>query len=133
MGQRNEDALRRAELEAAHARMESVRAQELIDDFVERATGQGLPTSRLVANLLGSGAQVRTDRKGWYIRANHSVAVGTDGSFFVLTVPGGWRERLTGVRLKPQPPPLIVARGGRDGESGELVAFLERTLAEGPW
>lgn len=133
MGQRNEDALRRLELQVAQSRMESRLAQQHIDAFVARARRQGLPTVRLAAGLLGSGAKVRTDRKGWYIRANHSVAVGTDGSFFVLTVPGGWRERLTGVRLKPQPPPLIVARGGRDGESGELVAFLERTLAEGPW
>lgn len=133
MGQRNEDALRRLELQVAQSRMESRLAQQHIDAFVARARRQGLPTVRLAAGLLGSAAKVRTDRKGWYIRANHSVAVGTDGSFFVLTVPGGWRERLTGVRLKPQPPPLIVARGGRDGESGELVAFLERTLAEGPW
>ena len=43
-------------------------------------------------------------------------------------MPGGLRERLTGVTLQPSPPPLVVGRGGRDGESGPLQDYLERRL-----
>jgi len=49
----------------------------------------------------------------------------------VLTVPGGLRERFTGVKLMPSPPPLIIGRGGKDGESGDLAEFLKWRLEAG--
>jgi hypothetical protein len=49
----------------------------------------------------------------------------------VLTVPGGLRERFTGVRLVATPPPLIVGKGGRDGETGDLAEFLRWRLQAG--
>jgi hypothetical protein len=49
----------------------------------------------------------------------------------VLTVPGGLRERLSGVKLKSTPPPLIVGKGGRDGESGDIADFLKWRLDAG--
>ena len=67
---------------------------------------------------LYTGQAVKTDKRGWYLRKNQSVAVGDDGSYYILTVPGGLKERLRGVQLKPSPPPLIVGKGGRDGETG---------------
>jgi hypothetical protein len=33
------------------------------------------------------------------------------------------------VKLSATPPPLVVGRGGRDGETGDLNEFLDRVLA----
>jgi len=124
---RAQEAARRAELAAAHMRNESQQAQKLIDAFVARVTELEVPTEPLRARLL-DGAQVRTDRNGWYLKADRSVAIGDDGAYYVLVVAGGWLDRLRGVRLSPTPPPLVVARGGRDGETGDLRFFLDRFL-----
>jgi hypothetical protein len=35
------------------------------------------------------------------------------------------------VKLKPSPPPLVVGRGGKDGESDDLINFLNRRLEAG--
>ena len=78
---------------------------------------------------LYTGQSVKTDKVGWYLRKNESLAIGEDGAYYILTVPGGLKERLRGVQLKPSPPPLIVGKGGRDGETGDLSEFLERMLA----
>ena len=127
---RADDAARRAELAAARARSESLQAQKLIDEFVVTAKAKGIAPHPLRAKLY-SGQSVKTDKIGWYIRKNESVAVGEDGSYYVLVVPGGLRERLSGVKLKPSPPPLIVGKGGRDGDTGDLADFLKLRLAAG--
>ena len=127
---RAEEAARRAELAAAQERGESVQAQKLVDGFVEQARERGLPTEPLRATLF-TGQSVRTDKTGWYLRKNRSLAIGDDGRYYVLTVPGGLRERLSGVRLQPSPPPLVVGKGGRDGESGSLADFLRWRLEAG--
>ena len=116
---RAEEAARRAELAAAQERGESRQAQKLIDEFVAAAKAKGIAPGPLRATLY-TGQSVKTDKVGWYLRKNQSLAIGEDGSYYVLTVPGGLRERLSGVKLKPTPPPLIVGKGGRDGESGDL-------------
>lgn len=128
--QRRRDAAVRDELVRSTARHESVRAQHLVDAFVEQARARGIATEPLFARLM-DGRQVKTDRRGWYIRANKSIAVGEDGSYYVLTVPGGWKERLRGVNLEPSPPPLVVGRGARDGDSGDLATFLAWRLDAG--
>ena len=122
-GQRRRDAQVRDQLSRGNALNESARAQQLVDGFVTEARNRGIPTVALVAQLM-DGREVKTDKRGWYIRANRSVAVGEDGSYYVLTVPGGWRERVRGVKLEPSPPPLVVGRGARDGDSGDLSTFL---------
>lgn len=116
-----------AELRAGDQRRESAAAQELIDDFVAKAREKGLAAQPLRATLL-SGQSVKTDKTGWYLRRNHSLAIGEDGGYYVLTIPGGLAERLRGARLSPTPPPLYVGAGGRDGETGELRWFLEQAL-----
>jgi hypothetical protein len=126
---RAEEAARRAELAAAAERGESAQAQVLIDAFVTRAKARRLATVPLRATLY-SGQSVKTDKVGWYLRKNQSLAIGEDGAFYILTVPGGLKERLRGVQLKPSPPPLYIGRGGRDGETGDLSEFLERVLAQ---
>jgi hypothetical protein len=127
---RAEEAAHRAELAAAQERGESVQAQKLIDGFVQEARTRGLPAEPLRATLF-SGQSVRTDKTGWYLRKNRSLAIGEDGGYYVLTVPGGLRERVSGVKLRPSPPPLVVGKGGRDGESGSLTDFLRWRLDAG--
>jgi hypothetical protein len=46
----------------------------------------------------------------------------------VLTAPLSVLDRLRGVQLTPTPPPLVIGAGGKDGDSIELVAALERLL-----
>jgi hypothetical protein len=127
---RAEEAARRAELAAAQERGESQQAQRLIDAFVAESRARGIAPEPLRATLY-SGQSVKTDKVGWYLRKNRSLAIGEDGAYYVLTVPGGLRERFGGVRLTPTPPPLIVGKGGRDGESGSLSDFLGWRLEAG--
>jgi hypothetical protein len=130
---RAEDAARRAELAAGSERAESAAAQKLIDQFLVDARAAGIAAEPLRATLFGgsAGATARTDKTGWYLRNNRSVAVGDDGSYYVLVVPGGIAERLRGVKLTAAPPPLVIGKGGKDGESGDLVDYLRRRLAAG--
>ena len=104
---RAEEAARRAELAAAQERAESRQAQKLIDGFVASAKAKGVVPGPLRATLY-TGHSVKTNKIGWYLRKNESLAIGEDGSYYVLTVPGGLRERFAGVKLKPTPPPLVV-------------------------
>jgi hypothetical protein len=127
---RAEEAARRAALAAGSERAESVKAQQQIDQFVRDAQAAGVAPEPLKATLY-TGQRVKTDQTGWYLRKNESIAVGTDGRYYILTVPGGLKERFRGVKLKASPPPLIVGKGGRDGETGDLSEFLQRRLAQG--
>lgn len=127
---RAEEAARRIELSAAQERGESLQAQKLIDAFVAEARARGMAPEPLRATLL-TGQSVKTDQVGWYLRKNRSLAIGADGNYYVLTVPGGLRERLSGARLQPSPPPLVVGKGGRDGETGSLADFLRWRLEAG--
>lgn len=125
---RAEEAARRVELAAGQERSDSAKAKVLIDQFLVDARVAGIYPEPLKATLY-TGQTVKTDQRGWYLRKNHSVAIGEDGSYYILTVPGGWAERIRGVHLTPTPPPLIVGKGGRDGETGDLAEFLQARLA----
>ncbi len=127
---RADDAARRIALAQGQQRAESVKAQRLIDEFVASARDRGLAPEPLRARLPG-GAEVKTDKSGWYLRQDRSVAIGEGGEYYVLIVPGGLAERLRGARLVGSPPPLVVGRGGPDGEAGDLAEFLSRRLAQG--
>lgn len=121
-----------AELAASGARAEAERAQRLIDAFVAEATRRGIAPVVLRVTT-STGQRLRTDRRGWYVRRNETLAVGTDGAWYVLMLPfgAGLRERLRGVHLEPAQPSLVVGRGGRDGETGELSEFLQWRLDAG--
>jgi hypothetical protein len=127
---RAEEAARRVELAKSQERAESVKAQVLIDEFLRDAEQAGVRPEPLRA-VLYTGQSVKTDKVGWYLRKNRSLAIGDDGSYYVLTVPGGLKERLRGVKLTPSPPPLVVGKGGRDGEAGDLAEFLRWRLDAG--
>ena len=124
---RREAARRMADLAASARRSEAQAAQVLIDDFLSRVRERGLAPERLMATQL-DGRQVRTDKVGWYLNKKRSVAIGEGGEWYVLVVPSSALSRFTGVKLAASPPEMVVGRGGRDGESGDLIDFLERVL-----
>ena len=70
----------------------------------------------------------RTGRLGWLLHTDGRMAVGTDGEFYLLSVPPSLRGRLFGVDLRAHEPPLQVGRGAGDGESISLAELLERRL-----
>lgn len=102
-------------------------AQELIAEFIDAANRAGIAPEPLRAQLTGGG-RARTDKRGWYIKVDRSVAIGDDGRYYRLIVDGGLKERLSGVRLKPSTPDTRLG-GSRDDETGELADFLTRALA----
>ncbi|HET6562288.1 MAG TPA: hypothetical protein VFG72_10470 [Marmoricola sp.] len=130
--QRRADRAERADfLVEAHrlqSERESAKAQLLVDRFVAEAKRAGLPTEELTARPWSGRGRYRTGILGWYVRKDHSIGIGEDGSYLVLAVPpvrfGRWRT----VRVEPAPPPLVVGRGARDGESIDLEALLELRL-----
>lgn len=124
---RREAARRMADLAASGRRAEAQQAQALIDDFIVQARARGIAPEPLVATQL-DGRQVRTDKVGWYVNRKRSIAIGESGQWYVLTVPSSAFSRFTGVRLEASDPDMVVGRGGRDGESGDLADFLERVL-----
>lgn len=124
---RREAARRMADLAASARRGEAQAAQVLIDDFLVAVRARGIAPERLVATQL-DGRQVRTDKTGWYVNRKRSIAIGEQGEWYVLTVPSSPFGRFTGVRLEASPPEMVVGRGGRDGESGDLADFLARVL-----
>jgi hypothetical protein len=129
---RRAEAAERAEYHAWALRRrdeeEAAKAQVLIDRFVERARQAGLPTEELTARPWSGGGRYRTGVTGWFLRRNGSVGVDTDGRFYVLNVPpvtfGRWRR----VAIEPSPPPLVVGKGGGDGETFALDELLEMRL-----
>lgn len=119
---------------AAHERRrltEIQQARQLVADFVLRARERGLPAVPLAARSYTGRARYRTGLRGWYLKADRSVAVGEDGEFYLLSVPGSLRARFTGADVRPHDPPLVIGQGGRDGESIPLKTLLERVLATG--
>lgn len=135
----SEDAARHradaAERAAYHAsanrrreREEAEKAQVLVDRFVERARETRLPTEELTARPWSGSGRYRTGVEGWFLRRNGSVGIDTEGRFYALTVApvrlGRWRT----VPIRPSPPPLVVGRGGGDGETFDLAELLEMRL-----
>lgn len=120
-----------AAYEAARA-AEATRAQELLTAFVQQAGERGLAPTALTARAVNDRATYRTRLRGWYLKADRSVAVGVDGNFYVLQVPASLRARLTGAEVRPGIARLVIGAGGRDGESMALETLLQRRLDAGP-
>lgn len=116
-------------LAAAKAR-DTAAAAAQVADFVERARAAGIPTEQLRARDYSGRGPYRTSTRGWYIRANRTVAIGEDGKFYLLITDGGLKARLLGADLTPSDPPLILGAGGRDGESISLREALARVAPE---
>ena len=118
----------RAAMLAASQASESKKAQELIDQFVAQAQAANLPSVALRARTL-DGHAVRTNLRGWYLRNDHSAAVSVQGRYYQLLVPAGLQTRLFGAQPQPSAPPLVLGRGGKDGEAIDLKDALARALA----
>jgi hypothetical protein len=110
---------------------EAEKAAVLLADFVRRAAERGLAPTVLSAQSFNGRATYRTKLHGWYLKSNKSVAVGTDGKFYTLTVPSSLRARFTGAHVEPSMPRLLIGAGGRDGETMPLAQLLERRLEAG--
>ena len=127
--QRAVDAHARAQRE--RKAREAAEAKQLIAAFLRDAGERGLATVALTAPAYEGRARYRTKLRGWYINRARSLAVDTDGEFYVLGVPNSIKARLTGADARPQPPPLIVGEGGKDGEAIALKELLQRLLDNG--
>ena len=107
---------------------ESAAAHALLVEFVAEAQRRGIAPVPLRARSYDGRHRYRTTSTGWYLRRNESVAVDTDGAFYVLGVPGSLRAWLRGVTLTPSAPPIVLGKGGRDGESIDLPDALAKVL-----
>ncbi|MFI5733595.1 hypothetical protein ACIA49_26005 [Kribbella sp. NPDC051587] len=109
---------------------DSAQAQVLLIDFVRSLQEHGVAPEALRAQVIGSSTSYRTGISGWYLRKNRSVGVDTEANFYILGTTASLAARVTGVKLVPSDPPLVVGQGGRDGESIKLADLLEMRRAE---
>ncbi len=133
-GNRDEDTARRlAQADALERRRlaEVAQAAALVRQFAADAVAAGISPERLTARSYDGRSRYRTDVTGWYLRRDRSVGVGTDGEFYVLSVPASLRGRLTGVSVPVAEPPLELGKGGRDGESMPMSQALQQRLDAG--
>lgn len=107
---------------------ETAQAHELLVGFVRTMRSRGVEPEPLRAQVVGSSASYRTGVSGWYLRRNRSLGVDADANFYILGVPASLKSRLSGVRVLPSDPPLVVGQGARDGESMPLADLLRLRL-----
>jgi hypothetical protein len=127
--QRQADARRRHELAQASAMAEARAAQGHLDAFVARLGAAGAAPEPLQATLL-NGSRVKTGLVGWYLNRARTLAVTPEGTYYQLITAGSALARFAGVKPQPSPPTLVIGRGGRDGETGDLVDFIERAFQD---
>ena len=123
--------LRMADALERRRQHEAREAGALVARFAREAAEAGIPAERLTARAYSGTTRFKTQVQGWYLKRDRSVAVGTDGLFYVLSAHGGIAERFTGVTLKPADAPLELGRGARDGESMPIAEALAARLAGG--
>ena len=109
---------------------ETAQARGLIAEFVRDALARGPKPVSLRVRSYDGRSRYRTPLTGWYLRRNESVAVGTDGEFYVLSVPRSVRALVAGTSVPPSDPPLILGKGGRDGESIDPADALAIALGD---
>jgi hypothetical protein len=126
--QRTEAAHEHAARLAARQDAEHARAERMIDRFVTAARAAGPAPEPLQVKGYGGRGTARTSLHGWYLRTDRTAAVSTEGRFYVLTAPLSLLDRVRGVRPEPSRPPLVLGAGGKDGDSIDLDAALERVL-----
>ncbi|WP_433533454.1 hypothetical protein ACQPYA_10500 [Micromonospora sp. CA-263727] len=130
--ERRERAVRaHADAEARSRAAEQAAAAELVARFAADATARGLRTVRLSVTSYDGRHRYRTGLTGWYVDRARARGVDTRGRFYLLTVPASLRSSLLGADCEPSPPPLVVGRGGRDGESLPLATLLDQRLEAG--
>ncbi|WP_062380207.1 hypothetical protein [Demequina pelophila] len=125
------DALRMADALDRRRALEARQAGELCARFAQDAVAAGIAPEPLTARAYSGRGRYRTPLHGWYLKRDRSVAVGTDGMFYVMQCAGGLAERLRGATVPPADAPLELGRGARDGESLPLTEALANRLAAG--
>ena len=71
---------------------------------------------------------MKTPLVGWYLNKAGTLAVDPQARYYMLVTAGSALARFTGVEVAPSAPTLVIGRGGRDGETGDLTDFLARAL-----
>lgn len=126
--ERTEAARLQAERLRQRQDSEHARAEGMLSRFVAAARAAGLEPEPLVVLGYGGRGSARTPLRGWYLRTDRTAAVADDGAFYVLTAPLSLLDRIRGVRPEARRPPLVLGAGGKDGNSIDLSAALDRLL-----
>jgi hypothetical protein len=129
--QRREAVQAHADALARKQAAETERARALVAEFVAAMRSAGIEAGPLRARAGDGAVTYRTGLRGWYVRRNRAMAVGEDGSFYLLDVPRSAAARLTGAKVTPSDPPLQAGVGARDGESMPLERLLRQRLEAG--
>ena len=109
---------------------EHERATALIREAIARFRAAGIAPVLLRARPYQGSGTLRTGLEGWYLKKDRSLAVDAEGRYYVMRVDGGLRARLRGAAPAPTLAPLVVGRGGRDGDSFRLEELLEMRLQD---
>lgn len=125
--QRREAAGERARLLAARQEAEHARSGRIVSLFLRVATAEGLAPVPLRVRGYGGGT-ARTGLTGWYLRADQTVGIDTEGRFYTLTAPLSLLDRLRGYTPSAEPVPMTIGEGGRDGDIVPLRFALDRLL-----
>jgi hypothetical protein len=135
---RRDWSTRRADAAAEHVAArdrvrasESLKARELVEQFVREAVARGLRQTPLRARAYNGRSTYRTPLRGWYLKRNATLAVDGDANFYVMSTATSFQARIAGAQVPPADPPLVVGAGGRDGESMPLEELLRIRLEAG--
>lgn len=124
---RREAARERARMLADRQGAEHRRAARIVSLFLAVARAESLEPVPLRVKGYGGGT-ARTGLKGWYLRADETVGIDTEGRFYVLSQSLSLRERLLGAEPTSEPVPMTLGEGGRDGDIVPLRFALDRLL-----
>ncbi len=121
-----------AKEQALHAarQAEHEKATTMIREAITRFREAGIAPVPLRAKPYAGPGTIRTALEGWYLKKDRTLAVDTEGRYYVMRVDGGLRSRLQGATPEPRPAPLVVGRGARDGDSFDLPELLQMRLED---
>ena len=120
-------AAQRARMLQERQDVEHARAARIVELFLGVARDEGLEDGPLRVRGY-SGGSARTPLRGWYLRADETVGIDTQGRFYFLSMPLNLAQRLHGVRPESLPVPMTIGEGGRDGDIVPLRFALDRLL-----
>ncbi|PWH07015.1 hypothetical protein DEO23_06070 [Brachybacterium endophyticum] len=111
-------------------REEHEKATAILREYVDRFEAAGIAPRPLRALPYKGSGSIRTALHGWYLKHDRTIAVDVEGRYYVLRADGGLLTRLRGADVDPVDAPLVVGRGGRDGETFDLTELLEMRLKD---